>query len=1747
MTKIEKVTLKPHYTTSYTMGTRFEATVSPADATVEYVWARIKKNDPNGDWSNSNLTKEIIEGATGSTYIANRPDVGCRVAVAVRGVGEFEGTANAIADVVQKARLILARFNSSMLMQGEYTPGGRSNPYGDIERPAFMVGLVNTLATMSPLVVTFIDANGIERTGTVQAEVILAIANYKVIAPFYVKQSDYFISEESGKRLLRDEAVFEGIEHWTGRSERWLIAPLSFGKYLTAFVDSDSCPEFHTYFNQLEQLVPVAPLEIHGSIYGRVVPYVRSQTLFDDDGTQTGEELSLSTLDAFETSPDNYTIQWQYKSDVYAEFTDIEGATGETYTPEQEGEYRVVLTAKESSWLEGSAESASYHFTVQKPPLESVQLASGGYNCNVNSDGTPKTIALKNNEGYLNIEAIVTPSEADCTFSWEVSREANLTATKVESVAVLDDGYTVIEDVNTSRLRATDLTNVTDLAGKVIRAVVQDRKSENKVTTPGYFISVVPKERGIYIYKKDFFDNETVARIDKTTSIQGEFYPTASPYYCLGCLVRYDTLTNNNNEVPLGWKDTQVEIRKVVYDKYGTPTSLKTSETVDVSQLKGFFYYKDKDDFASLVFCPFYLNGCVVTIKTALPAYLRGNSSASESTLVNIGSIYVPRPKLGVNDFNPLLDVYAPGLTLHAIARMREYETGQFQGPYPTENYISEDYLLDFECQQAIFGEEFTVKWYRVTEAGTRTLIHNADGQDYTLTLDDIGYKIQAEYTASPNGKYDNSLDGTVLAETLIVKSTATDFTGELTDTVTIPNKFGKIVYSAYGTGHVVEQDCTEVHCAVWSNGDKIYTKGEVLVPEDKSKEPYLTFQWYRISDYAYSYSTKPETQIKRGEKIKGATSSSYRVTADDLGYHIGVVVGGKLTNGDEFEDQENIVYSGLAYGVSKEVVEYSEAKFVKYGKKIKFNLARNIIDDSEDDTEPEEKPTFGNTFGEVFDEEDEEKNEPSEEENEPSESGKLFTVEFVDPEAVVGRPFRFRLTPPEARATWGWTVDEEYQEGIDTSFYIPTIDDVGKGIGLYISGIGEWNDWFQNQYQLGPVVVQATSDVPTTPSSPDSESVIIHCPSDRYVGEVIRFQVSGPYQFFEQGYTTTWMLDGVPVPSLNDKSIYVPKADDAGKTLTIVITGKGSYSSVRAEREVKITSRLAKLEIPTGATNKATTYNSLGVTILAQLNYWTDTETGEILSQSNEFTPSQDLVGKTIAYNGFYADTTRRTAFVKVVEDGEKDDSPKFTISLPTNIKAGETAKVVVTPNDATVTYRWKLNGVLAKSNITDSYKTQESEAGKKLQVTVIGTGDYENYSQAASCDIYKNETNSPTEDNNPYLLKTAHLVGSDYITINPINTCAHDGKDCYIAGFDWRGALLTSLAYSYTDREEGEVIPLQYPDREYWHYLVVDGYAKAEVRDDACIITVKKYKAGSNITITEETDEDGETYLFVNADPAPRIQSVSEKITVSFSDQPQPSGHYDIDFVGEIEGGRFIDVQDFGNKWGVVNTMNLHGGSNVQIEPMEDGYLISANVSDGPAGPAGPQGPEGPQGPMGPQGPQGPTGPQGPVGPQGPAGEDGADGANGRDGQDGRDGTPGPVGPQGPKGDKGEDGQDGQSVYVDGNPIHTISGEDGIDIVPEETEDGVKAVFKWNPERTTPIKKKVVTSASITEVDEGGIEIRYVSGVNCVDGQMIAEYTTLRLGLNITEEELWVLPTDEDLAKAPLVQGENDANNNN
>ena len=52
------------------------STMRPNDATIEYVWYR---------------NSEIIEGATGQTYIVGKNDAGCKISVAVVGCGDYYG------------------------------------------------------------------------------------------------------------------------------------------------------------------------------------------------------------------------------------------------------------------------------------------------------------------------------------------------------------------------------------------------------------------------------------------------------------------------------------------------------------------------------------------------------------------------------------------------------------------------------------------------------------------------------------------------------------------------------------------------------------------------------------------------------------------------------------------------------------------------------------------------------------------------------------------------------------------------------------------------------------------------------------------------------------------------------------------------------------------------------------------------------------------------------------------------------------------------------------------------------------------------------------------------------------------------------------------------------------------------------------------------------------------------------------------------------------------------------------------------------------------------------------------------------------------------------------------------------------------------------------------------------------------------------------------------------------------------
>lgn len=172
-----------------------------------------------------------------------------------------------------------------------------------------------------------------------------------------------------------------------------------------------------------------------------------------------------------------------------------------------------------------------------------------------------------------------------------------------------------------------------------------------------------------------------------------------------------------------------------------------------------------------------------------------------------------------------------------------------------------------------------------------------------------------------------------------------------------------------------------------------------------------------------------------------------------------------------------------------------------------------------------------------------------------------------------------------------------------------------------------------------------------------------------------------------------------------------------------------------------------------------------------------------------------------------------------------------------------------------------------------------------------------------------------------------------------------------------------------------------------------------------------------------------------------------------------------------------------------------------------------------------------KGDKGDKGDPGEQGPAGPVGPQGPQGEPGEDGKDGVDGQDGKQGLQGIRGPAGPRGEKGDKGEKGESGVSVYNedDNTPITLISSShDGLSI----NSNGGTLTIEWDPETEDPLQLETITNVTLSEVNEDGIQIRYVSSVSCVNDEIVAEYTTINLGLSLTKQTIFVLPTNRPVA---------------
>ncbi len=230
-------------------------------------------------------------------------------------------------------------------------------------------------------------------------------------------------------------------------------------------------------------------------------------------------------------------------------------------------------------------------------------------------------------------------------------------------------------------------------------------------------------------------------------------------------------------------------------------------------------------------------------------------------------------------------------------------------------------------------------------------------------------------------------------------------------------------------------------------------------------------------------------------------------------------------------------------------------------------------------------------------------------------------------------------------------------------------------------------------------------------------------------VGSVLSMQAVSPST---ATVSYEWLVGGV-LKSTN--TTYTVDANDVGKTIQLRVTGTGSYKGTVTSAA---TNAVISNTVLTGVTLNTiapvvgdvmtATLNPAGASVIYAWKVG-----GYQVSNAATYTVTANDVGKQIELivtgTGVYSGTqssglTAAVSASRAVADVTiRNDSNPTAGAAPS---VGDKLTAVPSPAQATVTYQWNRDGAAISGATAVSYTVAAEDAGRKLSVTVTGTGSY-------------------------------------------------------------------------------------------------------------------------------------------------------------------------------------------------------------------------------------------------------------------------------------------------------------------------------------------------------------------------------------------------------------------------------------
>lgn len=207
------------------------------------------------------------------------------------------------------------------------------------------------------------------------------------------------------------------------------------------------------------------------------------------------------------------------------------------------------------------------------------------------------------------------------------------------------------------------------------------------------------------------------------------------------------------------------------------------------------------------------------------------------------------------------------------------------------------------------------------------------------------------------------------------------------------------------------------------------------------------------------------------------------------------------------------------------------------------------------------------------------------------------------------------------------------------------------------------------------------------------------------------------------------WMVGGT-VKGTN--ATYTVTAADANQVIQLKVTGTGSYTGSAvssATNKVIASNQISSVKLNTTAPVTGTTLQATVKPEGATVTYvWTVDDVTVTSATGSTYTVQAADVGKvvqvTVTGTGNYTGTA--SAATAQVMASASVSGVSITTSSGAAPTVGDTLNASVSPAQATVTYQWLRDGGAISGATGASYVLTSADEGKKISVTVTGTGAY-------------------------------------------------------------------------------------------------------------------------------------------------------------------------------------------------------------------------------------------------------------------------------------------------------------------------------------------------------------------------------------------------------------------------------------